>query len=311
VDEARLRHASALFVEHGLPMSLLMSTASLIWCYAATRGVKALMYTRRLQHDPYHRAAETSQFVLRVLAPGGLDAGGTGIRAAQKVRLLHASLRYAIRRSGTWDEAGLGVPLCQEDMLLALLTFSSDVVDGLTAIGVVLSPEEAEDYCRAWWAIGAILGVVPDLIPGSLVEARATKAAIARRQFGPTPEGVLLTQALLEMHDQVIPGQAFDGLIPAVMRLVVGTEVADWMAVPTGRWDRVVRSSRLLNHTLERMDRAAGPLGNLVNEHAYRHLTRMSIEATGYRRAAFEIPADLQAAWATRPGATTDGGRPS
>jgi hypothetical protein len=300
VDAARLERASALFVEHGLQMSLLMSTASLVWCYAATRGVKALMYSRRLEHDPYHRAAETSQFVLRVLSPGGLSEGGTGVRAAQKVRLIHASLRQAIRRSGTWDEAQLGMPLCQEDLLLALLTFSSDVVDGLAILGVELSPAEAEDYVYAWGMIGRLLGVHPDLIPGSLEAARLLKAAIVRRQYGPTPEGVALTRALLEMHDRVMPGELFDGLIPAVLRLVVGSEVADWMAVPRGRWDGILQHSQRLTRYLDLIDRRSGSLGDLVDEAAYRHLTRMSIEATGYRRAGFEIPPDLQEAWSAR-----------
>jgi hypothetical protein len=312
VDEIRLARAAELFVEHGLQMSLIMSTASLVWCYAATKGVKALMFTGRLQHSPYHRAAETSQFVLQVLGPDGLADGGTGIRAAQKVRLLHASLRHLIRQSGRWDEASLGVPLCQEDMALALLTFSIDVVDGLARLGVELEPEQAEDYLYAWGVIGSLLGVRQDLIPPSVADARRLKATIARRQYGPSDEGVLLTRALLEMHDRVIPGEAFDGLIPALTRLLVGHRVADWLAIPRGRWDRLLRHYALLGRFLERVDRSAGSLGNLVDEYAYRSLTRISISATGYERAAFEIPTALATAWASRPavhGPEDDGGR--
>jgi ER-bound oxygenase mpaB/B'/Rubber oxygenase, catalytic domain len=299
-DQVRIDRASALFVEHGLQMALLMSTASLVWCYAASRGVKALMYTHRLEHDPYHRAAETSQFVLSVLAPGGLGEGGTGLRAVQKIRLIHASVRDTIRRSGTWDEATLGVPLCQEDLVLALLTFSSDVVDGLAVLGVELTPQDADDFLHAWAVIGRLLGIRAELIPGSLAEARALKQAIVRRQYGPTSEGVTLTRALLEMHSRFMPGEAFDGVVPAVLRMVVGPEVADWMAIPRGHWDGVIRRSRRLSRYVDVIDRRSGPLGVLANEVAYRFLTRLSIEATGYQRAGFEIPADLEAAWSAR-----------
>jgi len=299
-DQARLARASELFLEHGLQMALLMSTSSLVSCYAASRGVKALMYTHRLEHDPYHRAAETSQFVLQVLAPGGLGEGGRGVRVAQKIRLIHAAVRQAIRRSGTWDEAALGAPLCQEDLLLALLTFSSDVVDGLATLGIELPRSDAEDYLHAWAVVGHILGIRPELIPGSMDEARALKQAIVRRQYGPTAEGIALTRALLEMHGQFMPGEFFDGVVPAVLRLVVGPEVADWMDVPRGHWDGVIRHSGRVARYVDVLDRRSGPLGVLLNEVAYRFLNRLSIEATGYRRAGFEIPADLVAAWSAR-----------
>jgi len=280
VDRARLDRAAELFREHGLQMALILSTASLIWCYAATKGVKALMFSSRMRHDLYHRAAETSQFVLLVLAPGGLEEGGGGIRAIQKVRLLHSSLRDLIANSGRWPTDELGVPLCQEDMLLALLTFSHDVVAGLHRLGVDLDPQDAEDYCYAWWVIGELLGIPRAIIPTSIAEAAQLRALIARRQFGPSPEGAMLTKALIEMHDRVMPGEAFDGLLPAVIRLLVGKQVADWMAVPRGPWDHLIRHYGTIGRTLEFFDRSLGSVGDLVDELAYRSLTRMAIEAT-------------------------------
>lgn len=300
VDHARLDRAAATFREHGLQMSLILSTASLIFCYAATKGVKALTFSSRMHHDLYHRAAETSQFVLLVLAPGGLAEGGGGIRAIQKVRLIHASLRHLIRRAGGWDEAALGTPLCQEDMLLALLTFSHDVVRGLRTLGVELDDEAAEDFLYAWTVIGELLGVRRDMLPRSMAEAAQLRALIARRQYGPSPEGVLLTRALIELHDHQMPGEAFDGFLTAVIRLLVGKRVADWMEIPRSRWDYLVRHYALLGSYLELVDRATGSLGDLVDEFAFRSLTRMSIAATGYERAAFLIPAELGEAWARR-----------
>ena len=305
VDRERLDRAAELFREHGLQMALILSTASLIWCYSATKGVKALMFSSRMRHDLYHRAAETSQFVLLVLAPGGLVEGGGGIRAIQKVRLLHSSLRELIRTSGRWPEDELGVPLCQEDMLLALLTFSHDVVRGLATLGVELEPQDAEDYCYAWWVIGELLGIPREHIPASMAEAAELRALIAQRQFGPSAEGVMLTGALLEMHDRVMPGEAFDGLTPAVVRLLVGDQVADWMEIPRGTWDHVIRHYGTIGRTLEFVDRSLGTVGDLVDELAYRSLTRLAIEATDYERAGFEIPTELGSAWAMRRGVTT------
>ena len=303
VDRARLDRAAALFVEHGLQMSFVLGTASLISCYAATKGVKTLAFTHRMRRDLYHRAAETSQFVLLVLAPGGLLEGGGGIRAIQKVRLIHASLRQVIRAGG-WAESELGVPLCQEDMLLAMLTFSHDVIAGLETLGVRVDEEDAEAFQYTWGVIGRLLGIRADLVPASTAEAAQLRGLIARRQFGPSPEGVLLTGALIELHEHVMPGEAFDGFVTALIRQLVGEQVADWMAVPRSPWDRLVRHYEILGGYLELLDRASGSLGDLVDELAYRSLTRMSIAATGYERAGFEIPAALGDAWSRHPGAT-------
>ena len=299
-DLDRLDRAAALFREHGLQMSFILSTASLVWCYAAVKGVRALTFSYRLAHNPYRRAAETSQFVLDVLAPGGLAPGGRGIRSAQKVRLMHAAIRHLIRRTGQWPEAELGAPICQEDQLLALLTFSSDVVAGLDVLGVPLSMDDAEDYLYGWRVIGGLLGIRPDLIPGSMPEAVQLKALIARRQYGPSEDGVRLTQALFELHDRLLPGDAFDGLVPALVRQMVGRRVADAVQVPRTRWDRVVRHYHLLGRYLEFIDRRTGTLGDLVDELAYRMLTRISISATDYERAGFDIPTELAEAWQVR-----------
>src|SRR5262245_15657081 len=63
-------------------------------CYAAAKGVQVLALTTRLFSNPTRRVIETAQMVVDVMAPGGLAARGRGIRTAQKVRLMHAAVRY-------------------------------------------------------------------------------------------------------------------------------------------------------------------------------------------------------------------------
>jgi hypothetical protein len=299
-DPARIARAEALFVDHGLQMSFVMATASLVWCYAGAKGVRVLTYTYRMAQDPYRRAAETAQFVLDVLSPGGLAPGGRGIRAIQKVRLMHAAVRHLIRQTGTWPEDELGTPICQEDMLGTLLSFSYTVIDGLGRFGSDLSADDVDAYLHVWRVVGEMLGIRPDAIPTSLADARELADAIVRRQFKRTPEGVLMTQALLEMHGRVLPGDAFDGLTPALVRLLVGDEVSDWMEVPRTRWDHVVRHYGTVGRYLEFLDRDGGSLGDLVDQVALGLLNRASISATGYHRTGFEIPTALGEKWSTR-----------
>jgi mpaB/rubber oxygenase-like protein len=300
VDRARIDRASAFFVEHGLQLALILSTAALVFCYADTRGVRALTFTYRMAQNPYRRAAETSQFVLYALAPGGLYAGGQGIRAIQKVRLMHAAIRHLIRATGQWPEAEVGVPICQEDMLLTLMSFSYGVVEGLGRLGVDIEPAEAEDYLYTWCVIGRMLGVRAEILPHSMAEAARITQHIAKRQFGPSPDGILMTRALLEMHERLIPGEAFDGVLPAIVRLVVGHRIGDWLEIPRSRWDRIVRYYPNLGRYLEVIDRASGSVGDLADHMGLAMLTRVALSATDYERPGFEIPTELRTAWAER-----------
>jgi hypothetical protein len=300
VDPARLARAGELFQEHGLQLTAILSTAALVNCYADARGVRALTFTETLARSPYRRAAETAQFVLYVMAPNGLAPGGTGIRVIQKVRLMHAALRHLIRATGRWPESELGTPICQEDMLLTLLMFSSETLKHLSRLGVRLDRSDAEDYLYTWTVIGRLLGIRADIMPADLREAENARRLIVARAFGPTPEGVMLTRALLEMHDRLVPGEMFDGLLPALVRFLVGETVADWMEVPRTRWDRAMRHYIHLGRYLDFLDRSTGSLGDLVDSMALALLDRAAISATGYTRAAYDIPTELRLAWVAR-----------
>ncbi len=296
----RLAHAQALFVDRGLQMSFIFATASLVWCYADAKGVRVLTYTYRMGQDPYRRAAETAQFILDVLSPNGVGPAGHGIRAAQKVRLMHAAIRHLIRATGSWPEGELGVPICQEDLLATHLSFSHVVVEGLQQFGVKLTPAEIEDYFHIWRVVGELLGIRPEVIPNTSSDAHDLATAIARRQFAASPEGVTLTRALLEMHGGLMPGEVFDGLTPSLVRKVVGDQIADWLEVPHSRWDHVVRHYGTLGQALEFVGREHGSLGDLVDQVGLGLLGRASIAAAGYRRTGFEIPADLGDRWRLR-----------
>jgi len=300
VDRERLKKASELFVEHGLAISLILSTSSLVECFAAKKGVKVLTCSYRIGHSTYHRIAETSQFVLLVMAPDGLFEGGSGIPAVQKVRLMHAAIRYLIEEKGDWSRETLGVPICQEDLLGTLITFTHIVIRDLRRLGASVSDEEAEDYLYFWRVVGEMMGIRPDVIPRTLAEAAECATAIQRRHWGPSPEGIEVTRALLEMQAELIPGEALDGIMAALIRELVGDEVADWLQIPRSRWETVVRHKQKIGRFLDLLDRKAGRVADLADRLALALITRQSIALNGYERAGFEIPTTLKEAWVAR-----------
>lgn len=297
-DVARLERASHLFVEHGLAMSIILATGSFVECYAAHKGVKVMTTTYRLGQNAYRRIAETAQFLILVMSPGGLTRPeGQAIAAIQKVRLMHCAIRYFIRRKGTWDVHALGEPICQEDMLGTLMCLSYVLIEGLRKLQIEVSDEQAADFLYLWRIAGEMLGCLPEHLPRTVDEARELTEGIRRHTQGPSEDGVIMTRALLEMHRDLVPGEVFDGLVPALMRFLAGDRVCDWMQVPKSPWDAVVRTGQGLAKFFDRFDRAAGPLADLVDQLGVEFVTRQAIALSGYERAGFAIPSSLRDAW--------------
>lgn len=300
VDHKRITRANALFVEYGVQISFILSTSSLINAYAARKGVKVLTHTYRMNQCPYRRIGETAQFVLLVLSPGSLFDGGQGIPTIQKVRLMHSAIRHLIRQTGTWDTAELGVPVCQEDLLGTLMTFTAVVVRDLPKLGVMLTNQEIDDYLYIWRVIGEMLGIRGDLIPMTMEDSIELSLEIARRHHGPSPEGIALTRALLHMYADLMPGEMFDGLFPALMRELVGDEIADWLEVPRSSWDRFADSTKGIGFIFNLIERHTFLIGDLVDRMGMALLSKQAIALAGYERAAFEIPRTLRENWEER-----------
>lgn len=295
VDWDRMRNAADLFQEHGIAITLLLATSSLVHCYAARKGVRVLSFSYRLGQNAYRRIAETGQFVLQINTPGGLESGGQGIKAIQKVRLMHSAIRHLIQKTGRWDEKELGIPICQEDLLGTLLTFSSVIIDGLRRLGMKVTEEQAEDYLYFWKIVGSMMGIREDIIPQTMEQSAILAETIGRRHHGPSPEGVQMTRALLEFHADLIPGQMFDNIIPALIRELVGDKIADWMEVPRSDWQKLMKIKELMGLFLD--SDYTGVLGSMTNRLGLALLQRQSLAMTDYEYTPFLIPTELRKVW--------------
>jgi hypothetical protein len=297
-DLDRLERGAALFKEHGLVISMILATASFLEAYAAWKGVKVMTTTYRLGQNAYRRVAETAQFLILVMTPGGLTTDeGQAIAAIQKVRLMHCAIRYYIRKGGKWEAAAFGEPICQEDMLGTIMCLSYIAIENMRKLNIDITDEQAEDFYYLWRIVGEMLGVGVDALPRDFAEAADCTNAIRRHAHGPSEDGVLMTKALLEMHRDLVPGEVFDGLVPAVMRYLAGDQIADWLQVPRSHWDNVVRTGQGLARFFDRFDDNMGPLADLVDQLGLQLVTRQAIALSGYERAPFAIPLSLQDAW--------------
>jgi ER-bound oxygenase mpaB/B'/Rubber oxygenase, catalytic domain len=227
-DEASARRAQRWASRNLLPITVALFCASLPTAYGAARGARVLAGTGRMQGARLDRRInETAQFVLDVVAEGGLAPGGSAIRAIQKVRLMHAAVRAHLVEKGLGDGE---VPINQEDMLGTLCTFSIVVLRSLRLLGVPMEDRDAEDYYQLWRASGAMLGIHEEILPVDFPSACDATDRVAARQFASSEHGRALMAALLEAMEEHVPGLRFGPRY--LVRYLVGEQLADLLGVP-------------------------------------------------------------------------------
>ncbi|MES5823848.1 oxygenase MpaB family protein [Streptomyces sp. RG80] len=259
VDWAEMEKARLFFIDNNVHISTALSFASMPACYVVPHVAKLLSATHGLKY-PSKRMAETGQFTVYLMQPDAFEAGGRFIPAAQKVRLLHASIRHHLTRENRWDTAALGTPICQEDMIGGQMFFSLLVLDSLDRLGIHMSQEGAEAYYYAWRVVGAMLGVDQEAVPKSLEEARRFLDQYMIRHMGPSEEGAHLTRQLIDLYEEVVPGTLFDPIVSALIRHLVGDTCSDWLQVPRTPWDTLVKAVPHLLGILETIEDRS-PLG--------------------------------------------------
>jgi hypothetical protein len=214
--------------------------------YAAAKGVKVLHATGFLEGHTLRRLFETTQMVVDVLSDDGLAADGKGVRTAQKVRLMHASIRHLVQAPPrAWDTADLGVPINQEDLAGTLMTFSVVVLRGLARLGIKVTDDEKAAYLHCWLVIGRIMGITPQYLAADLAEADELTLLIRQDQIAASPEGRELTAALMKALDSMIP-HAFSGFSASATRFFLeadelpGQDVPEILGLPHANWTELV-----------------------------------------------------------------------
>jgi ER-bound oxygenase mpaB/B'/Rubber oxygenase, catalytic domain len=254
-DEEMVAEAEQFFLLYGLASSTLLACASLPQCYVMKYGTEVLAYTKFLQVDPTRRIRETAQMVMDVMVPRGLQAGGRGVRATMKVRVMHAIVRHMIMNdpravanpSDAALKAAFGLPINQEDMVYTLMTFSYVVIEGFRTMGYQMTDRQREGYIHCWNVVGFLMGIREELLPASFADARQLFDAIQRRQHGQSEAGKKLTAALLDAVEDALPGDHHDPLVAALARKLVGDETADALGIQRPALIQQVRLDAILD----------------------------------------------------------------
>jgi hypothetical protein len=293
VDWEIMEQARRFFLDNDVHVSTALSFHAMPACYVVPHVAKLLSATHSLEY-PSKRMSETGQFTVFLMQPDAFEAGGRFIPAAQKVRLLHATIRRHLRTESRWDEAALGLPICLEDMIGGQMMFSIQVLDALHRMGIHMTEEGAEAYYYAWRVVGAILGIDQDAAPPDIASAREFSDLYMARYMGPSPEGVHLTRQLIELYEEVVPGTVFDPIVAALIRFLIGDTAADWLEVPKTPWDMAAQAVPRVLGALERIE-DTGPVGAWLLDRAGNLTSRLELSSlTQGRVMHYAIPEELK-----------------
>ena len=294
-DRERLARVQRFFADDGIHVGTVLALGSMAMANAVPLSARAVHLTHRLHH-PERRSAHTAQFVFDLMQPNPFGTGGRFAVSAVKVRLIHATVRHHLLATGAWDRHRHGAPASQEHLLIVWMALSVQVLDFLERLRIRVSAQEAEDYLHIWRVAGALLGIDAAAMPPTVGEARQLFATALARSAGPSPEGAELTRHLLDLYAGVLPGRAFDGVVPALLRRLIGRDVADWLAVPhSPLWQGVLRGYLGLLALVDRIEDRSW-LGRRVRDRLgrFQHAVELRILTRG-RTAGLELPAELVA----------------
>lgn len=276
----KLEAAAELFNIYGFASLASLVSASLPQCYTIRIGVRILGLTSQLGSHANRRLHQTAAMVLAVMGPDAFGPQGTGIRQTQKVRLIHAAIRYRIlssigeagyaqsagadvpvmvagaKRSVNdvvaqhgfdWQVARDGAPINQEDQAFTLLTFGHVIPKGMRTLGIKLSNADYEAILHAWNVSGYIMGVDERLMAHTEADATALFARIQARQAGPSPDGAHLTNSLLQLvEEKLLVGPFLRPLAPILVRMLNGDQTAAMLGLDVRHHAVVVLLHRLI-----------------------------------------------------------------
>lgn len=235
-SDADIAAGNQLFEDNAVFGFVGLACASLLECYSWDIEAEVLGITHGLEKNIDRRIPETAMYMLNVMTDKAiLEKGHTdasvnvplaedrtprGVRAIQKIRLLHALMRWLIkfdpRGAGDvfkgplkenpfvlmmkkdWWVQKKGQPISQAFMAGTLLTFSLTVINGMRRMLVPVSGVEARQYLHRWQVIGFKMGLDTDLLAYFDNEESANRlhAAMMEEFRGPTPEGKLMAATL-------------------------------------------------------------------------------------------------------------------
>ena len=211
--------------------------SSIVWGFT-TLISKSFFMTGRLTDHGVRRLRQNIRQLIEIMMPGGLERYAEGWKLSVRIRLIHAQVRYFLRRSDEWEEAEFGVPIHIAHVALAAANFSARVIEAAKRLGAEPTEEESEAFVQIWRYSAHLMGVPETILFTSEAEALALCRIAVACEPRPTIEGIVMANALVNSAPVVIgvrkpaERQQLANYVYRVSRALIGDQLADQINYP-------------------------------------------------------------------------------
>lgn len=199
---------------------------------------KSFFMTGRLTDHGVRRLRQNIRQLIEIMIPGGMDRHGEGWKLSVRIRLIHAQVRYFLKRSEEWDEAEFGVPMHIGHIALASANFSAKVIEAAKRLGAEPTAEESEAFVQIWRYSAHLLGVPETILFRNEQEALDLFRVGFTCEPRPEIESIVMGNALVNSAPVVIgirqpkKRQHLADYVYRVSRALIGDELANELRYP-------------------------------------------------------------------------------
>lgn len=132
---------------------------------------KPLIFTGSLKKGAVKRLKDTLEFWVKVTRENALTPHSEALQLIVRTRLMHSYSRLKIKEKTDWDYETWGQPINIWDMIATYTGFSLVFMQGLSKLGIIISPEEEKGLYHLWKYIGYLLGIPAEFLPDNRQQA--------------------------------------------------------------------------------------------------------------------------------------------
>ena len=176
--------------------------------------------------------------MVEIFIPGGLLQDEDGWKLSVRVRLVHARVRYLLKKSDDWDVVSWGEPISSAHVGYSITAFSARLLEHMKSLGATYTEEERESFLAVWRYSGFLMGI-PETI---LFRTREEALRIFRIGYlcepDPDEDSIAMANSLVNSAPLVAgitDSKARRDLatyVYSVSRVLIGNELADALKYP-------------------------------------------------------------------------------
>ncbi len=227
----------------------------------STNISKSFLVTGRLREYGVRRLKQNNRHMIELFMPGGMERSGDGWKLSIRVRLVHAQIRYLLKKSEEWSTEELGVPISAAHMGFSAAAFSARLLKHLKSLGAEFNDEERKSFMKVWRHSGFLMGVPETILFRD--EEEALQLFDVGRLCEPTsePEAIAMANSLINSAPLVIgitdplARRDLAGYVYRVSRALIGNTLADELKYPSTQIFGVLQWFRFQSRYSQTMNR--------------------------------------------------------